>query len=300
MDTLDGLWFSNESVEEYLWPQNEVPESSIELVELSGTAVQGEEPPTLYGVWAHPCSDTNPLDCPDTPEYNPDNRDTTILYLHGQEQGLSNHWDRIQILWRMGYSVFAIDYRGYGRSTGEPSEEGVYLDARTALTHVLNQIAAPDSEELPRPELARLIYYGRSLGAAIATDLAGEFNPTALVTESAIAGAQAFIDDSIGLGLSSSFFMNSEFDTIAKMPFVVAPKLILHGTSDSFVRFEFSQLLYEAASEPKRLVAIAGADHGNVPCPSHQPDADNLEFPCLASEAYLSELSSFTEEFVAR
>jgi len=300
INNLDGLWFDNESVEEYLWPQNEVPESSIELVELSGTAVQDEEPPTLYGVWAHPCSENNPLDCPDAPEYDPENRDTTILYLHGQAKGLTHHWERIQILWRMGYSVFAIDYRGYGRSTGEPSEEGLYLDARTALTHVLQRLSAPDAEELPRPELSRLIYYGRSLGSAIAIDLAGEFNPTALITESAIGGTQAFIDDSIGLGLSSSFFMNSEFDTIAKIPFVVAPKLIMHGTSDTFVRFEFSQLLYEAASEPKRLVAVAGADHGNVPCPSHQPDADNLEFPCLASEAYVSELSSFTEEFVAR
>ena len=297
---LDSLWFTHEAIDEYEWPNNEVPESSIELVELTGTALPDEEAPTLFGVWAHPCGVSSPQDCPDAPEYDPANRSVTILYLHGQDRHLAAHWDRIQMLWRMGYSVFAIDYRGYGRSSGSPSEAAVYLDARTALNHVLGRLAGPDAEDLPRPELSRLIYYGRSLGSAIAIDLAAELNPTALITESALAGAQAFTDDSAGLGLSSSFIMSAEFDTIGKIPFVVAPKLMMHGTSDEFVRFEFSQLLYEAATEPKRLVAAAGADHGNVPCPTRDSSADNTEFPCLASDAYVNELSSFIEEFVAR
>jgi len=300
INALDGLWFTHEAIDEYVWPNNEVPEANIELVELTGTALPDEEAPTLYGVWAHPCGDANPQDCPEAPEYDPNNRDITILYLHGQDRHLSAHWDRIQILWRMGFSIFAIDYRGYGRSTGSPSEEAIYLDARTALNHVLSRLAEPDAEELPRPELSRLIYYGRSLGSAVAIDLAGEFNPAALITESAIAGAQAFTDDATGLGLSSSFFMSSEFDTIARIPFVVAPKLMMHGTEDGFVRFEFSQLLFEAATEPKRLVAVAGADHGNVPCPGRDSSTDNIEDPCFASTGYVSEMASFTEEFIAR
>ena len=300
IDTIDRLWFNHEAVDEYIWPNNEVPEANIELVELAGTALPDQEAPTLYGGWAHACSSASPQDCPDAPEYNPNNRETTILYLHGQDRHLSAHWDRIQILWRMGYSIFAIDYRGYGRSTGSPSEEGLYLDARTALNHVLSRLAEPEAEELPRPELSRLVYYGRSLGSAVAIDLASEFNPAALVTESAIAGSQAFTDDATGMGLSSTFFMSSEFDTIARIPFVPAPKLMMHGTEDGFVRFEFSQLLFEAATEPKRLVAVAGADHGNVPCPGRDSSADSIEEPCLASTGYLSELSSFMEEFVAR
>jgi hypothetical protein len=297
---VDGMWFTNEPLDEYVWPLNEVPEGSIELVEMIGTARDGEDAPTLYGVWLHPCSDAAPQDCPDHPEYDPGNRAKTILYLHGQDKHLVAHWDRIQILWRMGFTIFAVDYRGYGRSTGVPSEAGVYLDARTALNHVLNRMMDPDDTELPRPELSGLVYYGRSLGSAIAIDLAGEFNPAALITESAIAGAQAFTDDAAGLGLSSSILMSSEFDTIGKIPFVAAPKLLMHGTDDGFVRFEFSQLLYEAANEPKRLVAVPGADHGNVPCPSRDSSTDNLENPCLASDSYLAELSSFLEEFTAR
>jgi fermentation-respiration switch protein FrsA (DUF1100 family) len=297
---VDGMWFTNEALEEYVWPQNEVPESSIELVELTGTALEGEEAPILYGVWVYPCTDATPQDCPDYPEYDPNHRETTILYLHGQDKHLVGHWDRVQILWRMGYTVFAVDYRGYGRSTGIPSEAAVYLDGRTALNHVLTRMMEPDDTELPRPELSKLVYYGRSLGSAIAIDLAAEFNPTALVTESAIAGAQGFTDDATGLGLSSSILMSSEFDTIGKIPFVLAPKLIMHGIEDDFVRFEFSQLLYEAATEPKRLVAVAGADHGNVPCPDRDSDTDNLEFPCFANESYVNELSLFLEEFTGR
>ncbi len=300
IDAVDGMWFTNERLDEYVWPHNEVPESSIELVEMAGTALGDEEAPTLYGVWVYPCSDAAPQDCPDHPEYNPLNRDTTILYLHGQDRHLVGHWDRVQILWRMGFQVFAVDYRGYGRSTGVPSEEGVYLDARTALNHILTRMMDPDDSELPRPELSRLVYYGRSLGSAIAIDLAGEFNPTVLITESAIAGAQAFTDDAAGLGLSSSVLMSSEFDTIGKIPFVAAPKLLMHGTSDTFVRFEFTQLLYEAATDPKHLVAVAGAEHGNLPCPTHDSNIDNLEVPCLASQYYLDEVTSFLEEFIAR
>jgi len=297
---VDDMWFTNEPLDDYTWPNNEVPEGSIELVEMPGTALEGEEAPTLYGVWVYPCSDASPQDCPDYPEYDPSHRDTTILYLHGQDKHLDAHWGRVQILWRMGFTVFAVDYRGYGRSTGTPSEEAVYLDGRTALNHVLTRMMEPDDTELPRPELSKLVYYGRSLGAAIAIDLASEFNPAALVTESSLAGAQGFTDDATGLGLSSSIVMSSEFDTIGKIPFVVAPKLIMHGVEDHFVRFEFSQLLYEAATDPKRLVAIAGADHGNVPCPDRDSSTDNLEFPCFANETYLNELSSFLEEFASR
>ena len=168
IEQVDQLWFQPDPITAYSWPANEVPESRIEEVELQGSALAEEQAPTLFGVWLHPCEDSSPQDCPPNDEYDRANRETTVLYLHGGRGNLESHWARLQILWRMGFAVFAVDYRGYGRSTGSPSEAGLYLDARSALNHVLEQLAAAGAEQLPRPELSRLIYYGHSLGGAVA------------------------------------------------------------------------------------------------------------------------------------
>ena len=307
IDVFEGLWYTPTQVDAYEWPHNEVPEEYIELVSLDGTAVGDEEDaPTLYGVWAHQCLTDLAEDCRDSdhPFFNPDNQDRIVLYFHGNGSNLQEYWDRVQILWRMGFPVFAIDYRGFGRSTGEPSEAGIYADARSALAHVLERkieadpsLLGPEGEP-PTARAARLWYYGLSLGSTAVIDLAVEHPPRAIITEAALASAQAFTDDAVGLGLSSTVLMDTQFDNIGKIPFVLSAKLLTHGLDDAFVRSEFTTLLFDAASEPKDKYMVPGAEHGTVPCPDRDNDAWSSDEPCLATDSWYTRIDGFADEFI--
>jgi len=304
IDSVDDEWFNPVPVDEYDWMWNEVPVEYIEEVTITGTAVDGEdEAPQLAGVWAHQCLDDQ-LGClPLTyAEFDPARQERTIYYLHGNGSNLGLYWDRIQILWRMGYRVFAIDYRGYGKSTGTPTEPGIYADTRSGLTHILERMVEEDPDlagpegELPNPLFLDLGYYGWSLGSTAAIDLSVEFPSRMLITEAALASGQAFIDDAAGLGLHSSVLMDAQFDNLSKIPFVVSPKLLTHGLADDFVKFEFSQALYDAAGEPKQLYPVTGADHGNVPCPSRPLDDWVEDSPCIAEQGWLDTVGAFLDE----
>jgi len=304
IEAFDGIWFSPERIDEYVLPLNEVPLEYLEIVSIPGTQVEGEsEAPVLAGIWAHQClDDQGGCVVPDAEEFDPANQDKTILYFHGNSRSIDHYWGRVQMLWKLGYRVFAIDYRGYGVSTGEPSEAGVYADARSALDHVLERfvednpnLAGADGD-LPNPLFLPLGYYGWSLGSTAAIDLSVDYPSKVLVTEAALASAQAFLDDGAGLGLSSSVLMDASFDNLAKIPLVISPKLLTHGTEDDYVRFEFSQLLYDVAEEPKELYPVLGASHGNVPCPTRPPDADNTEVPCIADDPWLENVGGFLSE----
>lgn len=301
IDLVEGMWYSPEVLDgPYEWFHNEVPEELIEEVELAGLAVEGEdEAPTLAGVWAHQCQeDGSACASPSGEGFDASRQGTTLLYFHGNSTHLGHYWDRIQILWRLGYEVFAVDYRGYGRSSGDPSEEGIYADGRVALQHVKErlQARAGTTGDLPDAEDLGLLYYGYSLGTTVTIQLATEDRPVAMVTEAALGSAQAFVDDATGVGLSSTILMDTRFDNIGKIPFIGAPKLIMHGTDDDFVRFEFSEALYEAARDPKRFYVVDGAQHGNVPCPTTDPEDMPVEVPCLASESYVTNVTAFFDD----
>ncbi len=205
----------------------------------------------------------------------------------------------MQILWRMGFPVFAIDYRGFGRSTGEPSEAGVYADAETALQHVLTRRAEADPSllddegGLPTARRANLWYYGWSLGSTAAIDLSVDHQPKVLITEAALASAQAFTDDAIGIGISSTVLMDAQFDNVGKVPFILVPKLFTHGIDDSFVRSDFSRLLYEAAADPRELYMVPGAEHGSVPCPTRDTSVPSSEVACIATDAWYGRIDEF-------
>jgi fermentation-respiration switch protein FrsA (DUF1100 family) len=304
LDPFDPSWYTPEALDEYSLWNNEIPDEYIEFVSLEGLATGDEtEGPTLAGIWAHQCLEDDTCAEPDQAEFDAARQSKTILYLHGNSHHLDHYWDRIQILWRMGYRVFAIDYRGYGLSTGTPSEAGVYADGQVARDHVVARLVE-DNPSLAMPDgsappslLLDLAFYGFSLGSTIAIDLAVSDPPKALVTEAALGSAQAFLDDALGLGFHSSVLMDSQFDNVGKIPSIISPKLITHGMLDDFVTFEFATVLYDAAQEPKALYPVEQAGHGNVPCPTtRDPELSTEIEPCIAQSEWLERIGDFLDE----
>ena len=188
-----------------------------------------------------------------------------ILYLHGVRWNLTGQLFRIQQLRALGYSVLAIDYRGFGKSQGDlPSEASVYEDARIAWEHLVKL--------QPDPTL-RLIY-GHSLGGAVAVDLAAELGQEAasngtpvpargLVIESTFTSLGDVATAMADTSLPVRWLLSQKFDSIDKIGEINMPLLIVHGAADNYVPPRFSQQLFNAAREPKRLLLVPGGTHNN-------------------------------------
>lgn len=185
----------------------------------------------------------------------------TLLYLHGSRWNLTGQLFRIEQLHAMGFSVLAIDYRGFGQSRGElPSERSVYQDARIAWQHL----------ERLQPQPAKRYIYGHSLGGAVAIDLArelarqGETSPAGgLIVESSFTNLADVATAVTRTSLPVHWLLSQEFDSLSKIGQVGVPVLIAHGRDDRFIPSRFSEELFAAASEPKQLLLIDGANHNN-------------------------------------
>jgi len=178
-----------------------------------------------------------------------------FLMFHGNAGNITHRLDRI-VAWQslLGVSVFVFDYRGYGRSAGQPNESGVYNDARAAY-HWMT-----DSKGIAPQEV---VFFGESLGAAVALQLATEVAPRALILESPFTSA-------VDLGqrafpwLPVRWIMRNRFASLEKIGRYHGPLLIIHGTQDTLIPFAMGQTLFDHANEPKRFYAVAGADHNDV------------------------------------
>jgi alpha-beta hydrolase superfamily lysophospholipase len=187
-----------------------------------------------------------------------------VLYFHGSRWNLTGQLTRIRQLREFGFSVLAIDYRGFGRSDGdEPSEQTVYEDARAAWRQF--------AELVPEPQ--QRFIYGHSLGGAVAVDLAAALDrETATGAREAARGLivessfTTLVDVAKALSYSwlpVQWVMSEKFDTLGKISDVRMPVLFVHGADDRLIPARFSQALYDAARSPKRLLLVEGATHNN-------------------------------------
>lgn len=177
-----------------------------------------------------------------------------MLVLHGNAENIGHGLARLKEFAGLGLNLFALDYRGYGRSEGSPDEAGVYLDAEAAYRY-LTEGRGFSAEDV--------ILFGNSLGGAVAVDLAARTACGALILESTFTSARDMARRMFLLPLFE-YIPRSRFDSIAKVGSVRAPVLIIHGTRDEVVPFAMGERLYAAASEPKRFLRVEGAGHNDV------------------------------------
>lgn len=172
-----------------------------------------------------------------------------ILYFHGNGGGLWNRRLRARALTETGRGLLMISYRGYSGSSGAPTEMGLHTDARTAYDWIARSY-----------EPSRLVVYGESLGTGVAVRLASE-RPVAGVILDAPYTSTADVADLIYWYVPVGWLMLDQFRSLDIIQKVKAPILIMHGTDDPVIPFALGEQLYQAASEPKRLLRLPGGGH---------------------------------------
>lgn len=179
-----------------------------------------------------------------------------LLYLHGNGINIGANVTHANRFHQMGFSVLLIDYRGYGRSEGSPTESGVYQDAAAAWDYLIKQQIKP----------SQVFIYGHSLGGAIAIDLAVKHPQAAgLIVESSFTSIQEMVDyQGMYRIFPVNLLLHQRFDSISKVRSLQLPVLFIHGTADGQVPATLSQKLYEAAPEPKQLLLVPEAGHNNT------------------------------------
>ncbi len=204
----------------------------------------------------------------------PEDRGTVVVF-NGNAGNRAHRLPLAEGLAARGFGVFLVDYRGFGGNEGSPSEEGLAADARAAVEVLVGR---PDVD----PD--RVVYFGESLGAAVALGLALEREPAVLVLRSPFTSlpevARVHYPFLVVPGLVRDRFPNLE-----RIRRVDVPVLVVAGSGDRIVPIEQSRAVYEAASGPKRMVVIEGADHND---------------PALAwGPGVLDAVASFVDEVVS-
>jgi fermentation-respiration switch protein FrsA (DUF1100 family) len=179
----------------------------------------------------------------------------TWLWFHGNGGNLGTRVGQLERAHHLlGVNQFIFDYRGYGNSEGHPSERGTYIDARAALNYLKHR-------EGTNPE--RIVYFGHSLGAAVAVELAADHPPMGI----ALVAPFSSIGDMAGLTVPFplvGWLVRGHYDSVKHIPKVHAPLLLLHGQLDEIVPHWQGIKLYRAANRPKRFVTLHGASHNNA------------------------------------
>lgn len=172
-----------------------------------------------------------------------------VLFFHGNAGNISHRLESLEIFHELGLSVLIVDYRGYGESSGRPSEQGLYRDARAAYRYLIDE-----RDVAPQ----RVIAFGRSLGAAVAAKLASEREVGALWLESAFTSVPDIGSDLYPF-LPVRWLSRYRYDSLKALESVEAPVLVVHSPDDDIIPYEHGRALFEAASEPKQFLKIEGS-----------------------------------------
>jgi fermentation-respiration switch protein FrsA (DUF1100 family) len=177
-----------------------------------------------------------------------------LLWFHGNAENIGYGLGQLAFYARLAVNVFAVDYRGYGKSEGSPDEAGVYRDADAAYDYLVQ-------ERHIQPK--NVIIFGHSLGGAVAIDLAARRECGGLIVQSSFTSAKDMARRTLRIPLFE-YIPKSQFNSLSKIRQVRAAILIVHGTRDETVPFSMGQRLFAAAPEPKFFFPVEGAGHNDV------------------------------------
>ncbi len=171
-----------------------------------------------------------------------------LLFFHGNAGNISHRLDSIAQFRELGFSVLIIDYRGYGQSTGRTTESGIYRDADAAWRYLIDDrgIVAND-----------IVIFGRSLGASVASRLASEYQPLALIVESSFTSIPDIAQD-LYPWLPARWLSRLSHATRDYVRDVRCPILIINSRDDEIIPFRHGEAIFAAANEPRTLLTIRG------------------------------------------
>lgn len=173
------------------------------------------------------------------------------LFLHGNAGNITDRASAIREITAAGSSILILDYRGYGKSAGRPTEKGLYIDSEAAFTHLLGMGYHAE----------QIILHGESLGTAVAIELAEQRPCAALVLEAPFTSASDVAGTK--LPLIGATLVHS-YNSISKIRWIHAPKLFIQGDRDEVIAPRLAHALYDAAQGPKSFWVVEGAGHNDI------------------------------------
>jgi fermentation-respiration switch protein FrsA (DUF1100 family) len=173
------------------------------------------------------------------------------LFLHGNAGNVTHRVDHAASVKEAGSAILVLDYRGYGRSEGRPTEQGLYQDADAAYDELIRRGYPP----------SRIILHGESLGTAVATELASRRQCAALVLESPLASLSRMATQVVPV---LGPILAHGFNTERRIREVRVPLLIIHGDADEIVPFSQGRSVFEQANQPKAFWQVRGARHNDL------------------------------------
>ncbi len=232
--SLDSFLFAGTPLDAYTLPTDIIPTERMELVTFPTT-----EDGTLHGLWAR--------------QEQPGAE--TLVYFHGNADHIDHYMAMVEDYWLMGYDVFTFDYRGFGRSEGDPTYTRVMADGVAAADYVAATVGVDSTD---------LLYLGLSLGGSVSVHTAGSRPPRVLITEDMFASAEKLMQDGSGLTLPGGWMTEDEWDNALAAESVFVPYLVIHGDSDTYIQPSHAERVYAHANDPKALWLVPGADHAEA------------------------------------
>ncbi|OGV31252.1 MAG: hypothetical protein A2020_01355 [Lentisphaerae bacterium GWF2_45_14] len=173
-----------------------------------------------------------------------------ILFCHGNAGNLSDRIATIKVFYELEMDVMIFDYRGYGKSEGSPSEKGTYQDARAAWNYLVRK------REIP-PD--KIIIVGRSMGGAIAAELAAEKAPAGVIIESAFISIPEIAKDLYPFIPLIRPFSKIKYDTAEYMKKINSPVMVIQSIDDEIINFRHGEQVFKSANSPKKFVKLSGS-----------------------------------------
>jgi fermentation-respiration switch protein FrsA (DUF1100 family) len=231
------VWFGQRGL--IYFPDSHVPgPAAVGLAAADPETFETEDGLTLEG-WFVPASDPA--------------SGYTVIVFNGNAGHRGHRAELAAQLAARGLAVFLFDYRGFGGNPGLPSERGLTRDARAALASVGRR---------PGVDLTRIVFFGESLGAAVAVRLALDYPPAALILRSPFSSLAAIGEHHYPF-LPVRWLLRDRYHTADRIGRITSPLLVIAGDADRIVPVADSQTVFDAAPHPKRFLAIAGADHND-------------------------------------